>query len=895
MGTGRRFKKQGPPEPLDESKVSRKRKDAPPPEKKAAPARKRRRSGDDVPAGKKTKQVKQVETKGIKLNGVAPKAFATKPAHRTGKGVKAPLLSDKVMDGEEDVLEEGSDGIDDPDVMEDEFDTADADRLDAIDSDIDLEDDDEFDSDIMDSEDEQGKGGMWSDEDDEDLDAVNVEGMSRHLDAKAAQEAAEAQAELEEAAMQTNIAGDNLGLVSDDDSDAEPGLKAQLAPDLQLLRTRITDTVRILEDHSKSKSPTHSRAELVRQLLKDISAYYGYSSFLAEKLFNLFPPKEAFAFFEANETPRPVVLRTNTLRTHRRELAQSLINRGVTLEPIGKWSKVGLQVFESAVPLGATPDYLAGHYILQAASSFLPVMALAPQEHERVLDMAAAPGGKTTHMAALMKNTGCIFANDSNKSRAKALIGNIHRLGAKNTIVCNYDAREFPRVMGGFDRVLLDAPCSGTGVIAKDASVKTNKTEADFLRLPHLQKQLLLAAIDSVDHASKTGGYVVYSTCSVTVEENEQVVQYALNKRPNVKLVETGLIFGKEGFTSYMGKTFHPSLKMTRRYYPHVFNVDGFFVSKFKKIGPTPPNAIGAHGVPVNVVAVNGSDENGDHTELTDATSATNTDAEDGESKSGAPFAEFKDEEDKEMIAKARRNAMRRKGLNPRADPKKARNVVEKSGLVEAVEAKTNGQEHEGVDKPDAIPINATNSNPSRKHKKIVKLSEPAGPAGTPATTVVIAVPKDEVELMHEASSSSSVPVPPPSETKQTKQKGDVSAAAKIKARIATPGKAKSRSTSTASVIETTGEKEAAAAAATTTATAAAAAEVVSPSPLTTGKKDGASASPLVISKKSKNAHAPKTDGGKEEKVRTVSNGSTTATRKASGGGVTRKVSAGKK
>ena len=100
--------------------------------------------------------------------------------------------------------------------------------------------------------------------------------------------------------------------------------------------------------------------------------------------------------------------------------------------------KVGLQIFESQVPLGATPEYLAGHYILQAASSFLPVMALAPQENERVLDMTAAPGGKTTHIAALMKNTGCIFANDANKDRAKGLIGNIHRLGVRNSIVCNY-------------------------------------------------------------------------------------------------------------------------------------------------------------------------------------------------------------------------------------------------------------------------------------------------------------------------------------------------------------------------------------------------------------------------------------------------------------------------
>ena len=113
--------------------------------------------------------------------------------------------------------------------------------------------------------------------------------------------------------------------------------------------------------------------------------------------------------------------------------------------------------------------------MLQAASSFLPVIALAPQPHERVLDMASAPGGKTTHIAALLQNTGVVFANDSNKARVKSLTANVHRLGCKNVVVCSYDGREFPKVIGGFDRVLLDAPCSGTGVISKDASVKTNK------------------------------------------------------------------------------------------------------------------------------------------------------------------------------------------------------------------------------------------------------------------------------------------------------------------------------------------------------------------------------------------------------------------------------------
>jgi len=127
------------------------------------------------------------------------------------------------------------------------------------------------------------------------------------------------------------------------------------------------------------------------------------------------------------------------------------------------------------VPIGATAEYLAGHYMLQAASSFLPCIALAPQPGERVLDMASAPGGKTTYLSALMQNSGVVFANDSNKARTKSLTANVHRLGCKNVVVTNYDARAFPKVLGGFDRVLLDSPCSGTGVISKDQSVKTNK------------------------------------------------------------------------------------------------------------------------------------------------------------------------------------------------------------------------------------------------------------------------------------------------------------------------------------------------------------------------------------------------------------------------------------
>lgn len=355
------------------------------------------------------------------------------------------------------------------------------------------------------------------------------------------------------------------------------------------IRSHIDSILEVLAEFKQRREPGRSRKEYVDLLGGFIAEQYGYLPELVDYFLTMFGPAETLEFVEQSDKPRPMVIRTNTLKTRRKDLAAALMKRGVNLDPLASWSKVGLKIMESPVPIGATPEYLSGMYMLQSAASMCSVLALSPEPQEKVLDVSAAPGGKTTYIAQLMRNTGVVLANDLKAERQKATIANLHRLGVKNVIACQHDGRKLGTLFKNrFDRVLLDAPCSGLGVISRDPSVKVQRTLVDVHKCAHLQKELLLAAIDALKYKGTTGGVMVYSTCSVSIAENEEVINYALSKR-DIRLVDTGLDFGKPGFTRYQEKRFHPSVALTRRFYPHVHNMDGFFVAKIQKLSDGRP------------------------------------------------------------------------------------------------------------------------------------------------------------------------------------------------------------------------------------------------------------------------------------------------------------------
>ena len=272
------------------------------------------------------------------------------------------------------------------------------------------------------------------------------------------------------------------------------------------------------------------------------------------------------SFIEALTSPLKKTIRCNTIKIQSRELKRRLESKGFVLKEI-EWYKDGFVVERKAETLGNTLEHFLGYFYVQEKASMLPPLLLDPKPGDRVLDIAASPGSKTSQMAQLMKNRGTIVANDFRHDRINLLKINLQRLGVMNTIVTQHRGESLGKMNLEFDKVLVDAPCTSVGAIRKDFKIMNTWNIKNVKTMARLQKRILEAAIN----LTKIGGTIVYSTCTLTKEENEDVVSQFLDR---VKLVKPKFEFGHRGI----------GLDKVMRLYPQDIDSEGFFIAKMVRI-----------------------------------------------------------------------------------------------------------------------------------------------------------------------------------------------------------------------------------------------------------------------------------------------------------------------
>ena len=275
-------------------------------------------------------------------------------------------------------------------------------------------------------------------------------------------------------------------------------------------------------------------------------------------------------FIEASLKPLRKTIRVNTLKTTVNEMKNRF-----KLEQI-PWCKEGFYI--DGTSIGNTIEHFLGYIYLQGAASMIPALALDPKPEEKVLDMCAAPGSKTSQIAAMMKNRGVIIANDHKLDRIKPLTLNLQRCGVLNAIVTQMEGYWFEGM--NFDKVLVDAPCSGVGTIRKSYKSLQMWNPNLVKQMCGIQKRLLITAAELVN----PGGNVVYSTCTLEPQENEEVISWLLDKKPDMKVkkIDLPLKRGKP-VEEFEGKTYNSEVRKCLRLWPQDNDTEGFFVAKLVK------------------------------------------------------------------------------------------------------------------------------------------------------------------------------------------------------------------------------------------------------------------------------------------------------------------------
>lgn len=307
---------------------------------------------------------------------------------------------------------------------------------------------------------------------------------------------------------------------------------------------------------------------------KSISLRYSHPEWLISRLKKDYPEEHLIKILEAHQRPPIMSIRLNLLKGTTDELEKELLEEGILIKPTG-WLPEAYWLMEWPGVITQSKAYMRGLFQIQSLTSMLAVHWLDPQERETIIDVAAAPGGKTTHIAERMNNLGQVIARDISAARISQVEIHAQRLGCygiktevvNGTLVQSQDFKSA-------DRVLVDAPCSSLGMIRKKPELKMQKVEKDLNVFPDLQLNLLLQSSQLV----KPGGYLLYATCTYLHAENQSVVQAFLSRKsdfalvpmepvPEVKKINKSMT--DAGYIQ-MGPHLHPEL-------------DGFFVAKFQR------------------------------------------------------------------------------------------------------------------------------------------------------------------------------------------------------------------------------------------------------------------------------------------------------------------------
>ncbi|MET1124655.1 MAG: NOL1/NOP2/sun family putative RNA methylase [Archaeoglobaceae archaeon] len=308
------------------------------------------------------------------------------------------------------------------------------------------------------------------------------------------------------------------------------------------------------------------------KLSRKLAEKYGYAEFVVRRWLNFFGDETEDIIKAFEHVPK--YIRLNTIKIDEEGLMLRLKSRGFKV--VNTEVPYCYEVVEEPYSVGATPEFLMGYYYVMDKSSCVPPLALDAKPGELILDMAASPGGKTTMVSMLMENRGALIALEPQSERIQPLIDNVNRMGAFNVAVLQMDGREVGKLGLKFDRVLLDAPCSGEGVIYKDPDRKVSMSAKDVIFCSSLQRQLILAAFDVL----REGGVLVYSTCTLAPEENEFVVDYLLSKRENAKVER--IPWGDRALE--LESLEHAEVSKCSRFYPHRHRCAGFFVARIRKV-----------------------------------------------------------------------------------------------------------------------------------------------------------------------------------------------------------------------------------------------------------------------------------------------------------------------